>query len=374
MSAAVLAPEAASQWGAVLAAAAVAAVLGWLGARVVVAVARRVGLQDVPNARSSHTVPTPRGGGVGIVVGAIGGTLAHALFGAAGGTFGMPAWLGIAAAGALAMVGLADDVADLSRRWRFVAQALAATAVLLAAATPMGPDAPGAMQAGNLLWPPSFTLVAGLVLLVGALWWINLFNFMDGIDGIAAMQAIFMLATGVAAAIAGGTGPLDVAEVYAIALLAATLGFAGPNWAPARVFMGDVGSLFLGVSILFVGMHGVTRGYATPWFWAIVAGMFVSDATATLLKRFLRGDAVTHAHRSHLYQRLARRWGSHARVTLVYLAVNVSWFLPLSLLALQFPAWGPGIAAMAWLPVMGVCWALGAGEPDDPPGTNNKAS
>lgn len=355
--------------GALIIALLVATIFGWLGARLVIALAARVGLQDAPNPRSSHTVPLPRGGGIGIVAGAVIGTLVFRVLAQdcanAPPTAGCesPAdpgiWIGLAATSALALVGLADDFLNLSRRARLSAQTLAALAVMFA-------------TGAQLAFP--LALLA-LLLLVGV-WWINLFNFMDGIDGLAAMQAIFMLAAGLlfgSGALVDLDLDLDLVTVHGLLLLGATLGFIGLNWAPARVFMGDVGSLFLGVSTLFVAMHGVTRGYTSPWFWLIVAGMFVADATTTLLKRLMRGDDVTSAHRSHLYQRLARRWGSHAKVTLVYFALNVSWFLPLALVARHFPAWGAGFAMLAYLPVIGVCLKLGAGEPDHPTGSNNNS-
>ena len=357
--------------GALVASLTIAAIGGWVGARAVILLASRVGLEDVPNARSSHTTPTPRGGGIGIVVGAMLGTLSFHLLTAGCDPAGAPIacaprgdaaiWLGIGATGALAMVGLADDFLNLSRRGRLITQALAALGVLLAV------DAYGTLP-----------LALFSLLLLASIWWINLFNFMDGIDGIAATQALFMLGCGLLVGLldAGRSVPgtvhgLDFIDLYGLWLLAATLGFIGLNWAPAKVFMGDVGSLFLGVSILLTATHDVTSGHTSVWFWLIAGGMFVSDATVTLLNRLARGEDVTTAHRSHVYQRLARRWDSHAKVTLVYFAISLSWFLPWALLAHLFPAWGPGIAMLACLPVMAACHRLGAGEPDRPNGTHN---
>ena len=131
--------------------------------------------------------------------------------------------------------------------------------------------------------------------------------------------------------------------------------------------MGDAGSLFLGVAIFLVAMHSVTSGRISPWFWPIAAGSFVCDASVTLVRRLASGENVFAAHRSHLYQRLSRRWRDHARVTLVYSLINISWFLPLALLSHSFPRFGGALFVTAYVPALLIGWFAGAGKSDTDP-------
>ena len=271
---------------------------------------------------------TPRGGGLAIVVTAGAGVAAGFVAAPASFAAQSPAWwLAAAACLLLAGIGLVDDLRSLSYRTRLLAQAVAVGTVAWSAATSTAAlvDDPVLIR-----WA-----AAGAVVVVGV-WWVNLFNFMDGIDGIAGCEAVFLLGC------VWLTEPVPMAAIDASRwcagmLIAAVIGFLPLNWYRGRIFLGDCGSLFLGVAILFLAMHGVTRGHTSGWFWAIVAGAFVSDATVTLIRRLLSGIDVTSAHRSHLYQGLARRWRNHAKVTLVYSAANLAWFLPLALLARHWP-------------------------------------
>lgn len=151
------------------------------------------------------------------------------------------------------------------------------------------------------------------------------------------------------------------APVASLVLAAAVAGFLLLNWPPARIFMGDAGSLFLGFSIFALAAHDVTYGDMSTWTWLILGSVFIVDATATLLRRLVTGQRVTTAHRSHLYQRLSRRWGRHGRVTLVYFLLNVAWILPLAYLAHRVATWAPVILVVACLPMALVCWHAGAG-------------
>jgi len=271
-------------------------------------------LVAIPNARSSHSQPTPTGGGVVIVV-----VLAAVLLGYF--------WLGVVWAGwlvggglVIALLGLADDVFELSARLRIAIQCLVVALVLwaLGAVDTLGTDPAGGIVAGLpgfLLWP---------VLLIGLLWFINLFNFMDGIDGIATAQSaayclgalLFMLGD------AGWvTGVLWVG-------LATSLGFAVFNAAPARLFMGDVGSAFWGYLIGLLALQ-LALVAALPFVASLVLlSAFWFDATYTLCVRIVTGQQFTQGHRSHLYQRLADRFG-HGRTTALYIGLFVLWQWPL---------------------------------------------
>lgn len=348
--------------------------LTWFGALALIRTAHRLGLVDVPNARSSHVQPRPRGGGIAIVA-------AFALVAAAALPDGGPAratvWPWVAGGTLIALTGLLDDVRGLGQGVRLLAQtvALGLAMVAIGAGLGLGNPSPAVPLAPPSVGPVATALVAAVIVLVmvAGLWWINLFNFMDGIDGLAACQAIFMLLAGIAirnASTATDAGPaagavIDVTvPALAILLAGGVAGFLLVNWSPARIFMGDCGSLFLGFAIFTMALHDVTLGYTNPWSWLILSGSFLVDATVTLSRRFARGENIRKAHRSHAYQRISRRLGNHANATLVYCLVNVVWLLPLAIAARVWPTFGPGLALIALLPLVGAVWWSGAGTPD----------
>jgi Fuc2NAc and GlcNAc transferase len=354
-----------------------AALASYLLCRLLIRHGARMGLHDLPNFRSSHQVPKPRGGGTGIVVAFLLvlplGLPAHAVG-------GWSVWLPLAAAIMLALVGLADDLRGLGLSARLGAQCLAVATVLAALGWSAGaggesdlgllaivsglPDLVAWLSAHTAPWVMMALdfLLLPLLVLTG-LWWINLFNFMDGIDGIAASQALFMLLGAILLRASGSGTDLFAAPASAAALLlaGAVAGFLLLNWAPARLFMGDSGSLFLGFSIFALAAHDVTFGDISFWTWLLLGTPFIVDATVTLLRRWTVGQAVTSAHRSHLYQRLSRRWNSHAAVVLVYCLFDIVWVLPLAFLSDRVPQWAPVILGAAWLPVAVLAWRAGAG-------------
>jgi UDP-N-acetylmuramyl pentapeptide phosphotransferase/UDP-N-acetylglucosamine-1-phosphate transferase len=268
-----------------------------------------VHLLDRPNARSSHTVPTPRGGGLGLVAAALTGLALFATLDA-----DAPASLASLGAltGAMAALGFLDDRRPLPARLRLVAQlALACLSVALL----------GSLSTWEL--KPSLSLPLGalgpaltVVWLVGLT---NAYNFMDGIDGIAGLAGAV---AGAGWALVGVTsGSADVALLGAL-VGASALGFLGLNWPPARIFMGDVGSTFLGlwlalVPLFFAGRVPEVAGRA-PTLGFLLVWPFVCDASFTFVRRALRRENVFAAHRTHLYQRLVIAGLSHRTVTLVY--------------------------------------------------------
>lgn len=323
---------------------------GWLGTLAIRRLASRVGLVQSPNERSSHSVPTPQGGGVAIAVIAI---ATAALAGSM-----QPGFLVVAAVCAvIAGVGLADDLLDLSPALRFPVQGMV-IAVLVGWALPL-PDMilPFGLTLGGWLLPP--------VIWLFGLWWLNLFNFMDGIDGIAAGQAIVILLGSLAMALWGDPAFL-AAPLGLLALItaAATGGFLVMNWSPARIFMGDAGSNALAVLILAVCLGTVQQGLIGYPSWLILLSVFTTDATVALVRRIARGERPWRAHRRHAYQQLARRWG-HARVSALYTAITALGAVPLATVAQTYPgnAWwlvGLAYAALAALAV----WA-GSGEVEE---------
>jgi Fuc2NAc and GlcNAc transferase len=368
----------------VLTASAAAALVSLAAAGVLMRCAPRIGLQDLPNARSSHRLPTPRGGGAGIVVAfllALPWCLPDGLLAT------WPVRLALAAGIMLAIVGLADDLRGLGLAVRLAAQALAVAvllAVLAGSATPATESDIGVLRTVTGLpslstWLPASTapwLVGALdlamiaLLMLAGVWWINLYNFMDGIDGLAVTQALFMLVAALLIKYAGSGMDADTsldrflgapASAASVVLIGASAGFLVLNWAPAKIFLGDAGSLFLGFSIFATAAHDVTFGDMSVWSWLILGALFFVDATATLLRRWLTGQRVTAAHRTHLYQRLSRRWGRQWAVALVYFMINVTWIFPLALLAHRASSWAPMILVIACSPLAVVAWRAGAG-------------
>jgi len=306
-------------------------------------------LLDVPNVRSSHAVPTPRGGGLAMVL-----------------SFGILLLLQVLSDGldsrlafavlpgvlAVAAVGLRDDHCNVSASRRLLVHAGAAVWAVywlggeLTIPLPQGPLAIG--------WP------GYVLILLAIMWFLNLFNFMDGIDGIAAAEAAFIAFAG--AWLSNLSGQYDLVSVLLV-LGAAALGFLVWNWPPAKIFMGDVGSGFLGAALGILGLAAVLADPNLLWSWLILPGVFVTDASVTLARRFLRGERWLEAHCCHAYQRAARRWG-HARVTLGVLCINAAWLLPFALLAANVPQLGAFIVLGAYTPLLILALRLDAGGAD----------
>lgn len=316
---------------------------GLAGTRVALTYARAYGVTDTPSARSSHVVPTPRGGGIAIVAVTLGTALAMSWDGID------PSALALIGGGLIvAAVGLWDDHGHVAFPIRLAAHGLAVATFL------------GAVGEGvPLSVPDEVVSLVGVLVALAMVWSVNLYNFMDGIDGLAATEAVTA---------AGGLG-LFFALSGDGYLAAATLGLAGAatgflwwNWAPARIFMGDVGSGFIGFWLAAITVYGASRGSVSPWSSLALLGVFLVDASLTLLVRLLRRERWYIAHRSHAYQRAAQRWG-HRRVVLAVTAINLFWLLPLGVAANEWRAHGGWFAAVAIVPLVVLAWRLGAGRP-----------
>jgi UDP-N-acetylmuramyl pentapeptide phosphotransferase/UDP-N-acetylglucosamine-1-phosphate transferase len=215
----------------------------------------------------------------------------------------------LAAALPLAMISWADDLSPVPPLPRLAAQALAAAVALLS----MPPDA---LVFQGWLPPVADRLLAGVALV----WFVNLYNFMDGIDGITGVQTLAiglgLAAVGWAAGVADPAKAVDPA--YALALAGAALGFLAWNWYPAKVFLGDVGSVPLGYLAGWLLLQAAGNGY---WLPALILPLYyLADATITLGRRLARGEKVWEAHRQHFYQQAVRRLGRHDQVVLAVLA------------------------------------------------------
>lgn len=305
------------------------------------------GLLDVPNERSSHQRPTPRGGGVAIAVTA---TIAFGIL-ALSGRLDFAVFAALSGGIVVALIGFLDDRRPLPPLVRLAAHAAAAVWAL----TWLG-GLPAVRFGDQILVPGVGGFIIGIL---GIVWVLNLFNFMDGIDGIAASEATFIAWSGaLLGAGAAATGGLPAAAAI---FGAACLGFLCWNWPPARIFLGDVGSGYCGYVIAVLAVVAGRRDPVALAVWLTLGGAFFTDATVTLVRRALRRERVHAAHRDHAYQELSRRWGSHRRVTLTTIAVNVLWLLPCAWLETRLPGFAALITLLALTVLTAAVLAAGAG-------------
>lgn len=266
-------------------------------------------LLDQPNERSLHATPTPRSGGLAICVGLLAGWAASVLLLQAE---ILPAQI-LSGAVVVAGISILDDRYGLSQGLRLLVQ-LGAALLLIRS---------GFIIQGEIL--PGLALVSGLGLTVltvaMTLWLTNLYNFMDGMDGFAGGMAV--IGFGTLALLGWGQGD-GLFAAASLAVCAAAAGFLWFNFPPARIFMGDSGSTTLGFLAAAFAVWGSRRGVAPVWLTLVVFSPFVVDATVTLLRRALRGEAVWRAHRSHYYQRLVQSGWSHRRTVLVEYAIMLA--------------------------------------------------
>ena len=279
--------------------------------------AHRRNLIDQPGQRRSHSEPTPRGGGIGIVVATIAILVGEILLLP---REAFPDLLACVCAVILvAAVGWVDDHGGLAARWRFLAHCIAASLVfvpvMIAPAISMRPPV-----------PTLALIVLFAIVWLSLVWSINLHNFMDGINGLLGCQALFVfLALAVLARCAGG----DADAWHLCALAAAVAAFIPFNFPRARVFMGDVGSGALGLLIGIAVLRQMSLGGIAPLSGVATCSAFVIDASCNLVSRMLRGKRWYSAHREHLYQWMVRAGMSHARVVSVYMAWNLLIVVPI---------------------------------------------
>lgn len=268
-------------------------------------------LLDVPTHRSSHHQPTPRGGGLAIVV----AFFISLLLCFSNGLLNFQLLCAFLVGLIIAGIGFWDDHQHIAARWRLAVHIGAAITIIVI------------LQ--------DFSLLQGFFGVLFLAWMLNLFNFMDGIDGIAGSEAVF-----VAASLAGFMWFVNTEMAWLGATLAASsLGFLIPNWPPAKIFMGDVGSGFLG---FILGLLILVYSQISPVFFIIgliLFSVFITDATYTLLTRVLTGEKWHQAHCSHAFQHTAKRYG-HLRIILAVWAINLFWVLPVSITVFLKPEYG----------------------------------
>ena len=302
-------------------------VAAWVTTWAVLRALIRIRAYDRPNARSSHVLPKPRGGGLALLPVLLIAWIAAVIWlGAVPTSF----WPVVSAAAALVAVSWIDDLRSLPVVLRLAVQALA-VGLGIAAMDGAGPVFQG-------LLPPLLDRLAAALLW---LWFVNLFNFMDGIDGIAGVEASSL---GIGLVLVGAVLAWPGVQVALPALLAAaTLGFLAWNWAPAKLFLGDVGSVPLGYLLGWLLLVAAADG---AWAAALILPLyFLADATITLIKRGARGAKIWQAHREHFYQRAAQGGASHAWVAVQVLACNAV-LIVLAVVAARGSVW-PALLASA---------------------------
>ena len=299
-------------------------------------------LVDVPNNRSSHSIPIPRGGGLSIVI----IFLVSISF---LDSLSMEIYFALLGSGLIiASIGFWDDLGHIAARWRLLTHLLASLWVLywlvdisefqfLSVSLDLG-------------WLGMSVVVFFLV------WLLNLFNFMDGIDGIAASETIFVTCSGAYFSWLNGFENLTFISLI---LAASTTGFLILNWSPAKIFMGDVGSGFLGMIIGVIAYANILEGISV-WLWFILLAVFLVDSSVTLLRRILKREKWYEAHCSHAYQHAARKWG-HKKVTISVIIINMFWLFPLAIVSQSKPEFVLWCILLAFVPLIVLALKFKAG-------------
>ena len=296
------------------------------------------------NSRSSHERIVPRGGGIAFAC-----VFAIAVVGIWA-CSELPTWimlsLGLGGAAA-AIIGLIDDLHDISATWKLLAHFCLAVWVV-AVFFALG-DTPVTSEL-----PRSIFFLLVLVSIFVSVWFINLYNFMDGVDGMAISGAVFICTAAIVVlTITGG----DEHVIFVYALLAAScLGFLFFNLPPASLFMGDAGSIFLGYSLGTLLLSTAVQGQISIWTWMAILGYFIADTTTTGLLRIFCIKKWYGVHRSHAYQNLARIHRSHAKVTYGVVVYHCLWSLPLAIWSALIPKMGPLAALLSLAPA--VLWTF----------------
>lgn len=298
--------------------------LSLLGTRLMILfLRRRTVLLDIPNLRSNHRIPTPKGGGLAVVMALVITLLVAKI-----------SYVIILSFLLLTAISLLDDVIGIPVGLRFSVQAMAVAIVLASM-----PD----LLVGDYL--PSW--LGKMIIGLGWLWFINLFNFMDGIDGISATEMI-CIGLGVCfPAVLLGNFP-DPLSVYGLLVVAVACGFIWWNWHPARIFMGDVGSIPIGFLLGYLLLTAVHQGYLAVA--VILPAYYLSDATITLLRRVYRKEKIWVAHSEHYYQKAVRAGRSHEAVVRYIFGTNLLLIL-LATFSVIYPELSMLYISLAYLSV-----------------------
>ncbi len=302
---------------------------------------------DNPNERSSHSVPTPRGGGVAVVCSYL-LALAVLIYSQ---QLTLHIGLTLMAAGfVIALLGFLDDHGHINSMLRLAVHFLVAIGVVISLGGFSEVTAFNGMQLG---------FIANIIAVLFLVWLLNLYNFMDGINGIASVEAITtVVSMGILYYVLNTTLNSDILWLLA----ACVFGFLLWNFPKAKIFMGDACSGFLGLTLGILALIALKENLVLFCAWIICLGVFVVDATYTLIKRVLSGYKMYDAHRSHSYQILSRKWGSHTLVTLAIAAVNLFWLWPIAYITVtQDMTYPETMVLIAYLPLILIVIKLKAG-------------
>ncbi|VAW16332.1 Undecaprenyl-phosphate alpha-N-acetylglucosaminyl 1-phosphate transferase [hydrothermal vent metagenome] len=296
-----------------------------------------LGLVQNAGERSSHTGQKPTGGGLGIVLAA---SLAGGWIVIDGQTYlAVP----VVAALALGLVGLLDDRGKLNISQRLLAQGTFLVVIIIYLQSVFS-------FSQYIDWLGPAWLALPIIVLAGVLW-INLFNFMDGIDGLAASELVFVLSAMELLVLTQPEAALSGLPLWLISIAVAALVFLLFNWQPSLIFMGDAGAYFFAAVIIIGALFFLVNGALSPAAAIILVAMFVSDSLVTLLFRMAGGFRFSEGHKTHAYQKLSRRW-SHARVVVLYMSINLFWLLPLAFIV-QKTMFDPVICVfIAYMPLV----------------------
>ena len=305
---------------------------------------------DNPNERSSHSIPTPRGGGVAVVCSYL-LALAVLIYSQ---QLEFHTGLTLIIAGfIIALLGFLDDHGHINSMLRLAVHFLVAIGVVFSL---------GGFSEVTIFNGFELGFFANIIAVLFLVWLLNLYNFMDGINGIASVEAI--------------TTTVSMAVLYLLLytslnsdilwlLAACVFGFLLWNFPKAKIFMGDACSGFLGLILGILALIALKENLALFCAWIICLGVFVVDATYTLIKRVLNGYKMYDAHRSHSYQILSRRWGSHTPVTLIVALINLFWLFPIAYMTvMQQWAYPELTILIAYLPLVILAIKIKAGNPD----------
>ncbi|WP_426415799.1 MraY family glycosyltransferase [Aestuariirhabdus sp. LZHN29] len=253
----------------------------------------------------------------------------------------------------IALIGWLDDLSHVAVRWRLLGHFAAAGWILFWVG-----GFPPVTAFGVVIELGGFGYLLGSLYIV---WLLNLFNFMDGIDAIAGVESITVCIGAAALGVLSGNG---VGVVMPLLLASATLGFLVWNFPPAKIFMGDVGSCFVGIALAAMSLQAAWYSPAFLWSWLILLGVFIVDTSWTLLRRLLQGQRVHEAHRTHAYQYSARWAGSHRPISLAVGAINLFWLLPIAIWVGVGGLGGIEGVVLAYLPLLLLAIKFNAGTPE----------
>jgi len=301
------------------------------------------GFMDVPNQRSSHSVPTPSGGGVAIVVTFISGLVLLWYMSLVNDKVFM-----VLLGGALliSFIGFIDDCVQVSVRWRLLFHFVAALWVVFFLGA-----LPSLFTLGLEI---DFGWASSVFTVIGLMWLLNLYNFMDGIDGIASMEALSIVL--VAGLIMWFFIGHQATTLLLLLTFVSVVGFFIWNFPHAKVFMGDVGSGFLGWLLGALALYSTHIDHRMFWVWLILLGVFIVDATYTLLHRFMSGEKIYQSHCSHAYQTASRKYGSHIAITMSILIINLFWLTPWSIAVISNVVDGGLALLLSYIPLVWLSW------------------